>query len=227
MDASFVILVAFVVASSGFELTSDIGTSCTNSEQCVNGASCVNDKCACPDDHVPHGDNTSCLEKVNSQCEGRDCIAHASCVELDGSRVCECNVGFVRNAAGDQCLAKVGTDCSGGVPCLGDGTCDVTAELCECVAGHSPNSDYSICGVNVQGTCNIDSDCVQYAVCNEGTCACDVGFKGPETCVKIALGDNCTMPNDCKHVKHAVCAEKQCACAATYTQQDNVCSDFA
>ncbi|XP_069119594.1 uncharacterized protein [Argopecten irradians] len=229
---------------SGYRLQAD-GATCTECDLGFYGMNCsqmcpceiqntlscdkMNGQCTCKSGW----NGTTCMDNID-ECNLRlsDCPPLTTCVDTNGSFVCDCNRGYAvsNNGLCVECPnGRYGYHCDSTCMCNFNQTksCDKVNGTCNCMTGWTG----STCDTNVN-ECDVANLCGDHAECRDtnGSYACDCvqGYTnaGNGSCIDInecLIGaDNCSQYADCNNTD----ASFTCTCQPGFTGDGYNCTDI-
>ena len=193
--------------------------------ECSENGKIINGKCKCDIGWWGRVCDIPGCPGINESCTG-----HGDCNSAD--HICTCYSGWtgIKDSMGYVDPLTNGCDvpdCPGEPDCNGEGDCDDTLftpkcrncnkgwmgeaceDICDAVHGEQKpmNSGFCECDSCYSGKgCNLECD--RHGTCDNGTCKCDVGWRGSKCEVPGCPG----IDKDCSG--HGVCnsAQHQCVC---------------
>ena len=185
---------------------------CADSKKC---SSLTTIDCVCEDGFFD-GVNETCVDIDECSLHSNICDTNAECINLPGSYLCECEVGFYGN--GTTCLEGDCVNCPANEQCVSPRRSD-----CECDGGFHRDELGNCVDTN---ECEESNDCHRNATCSntEGSyyCECETGFYGTGF---LCLEGKC-VDGSCPGNQTCASETSSCGCSEGLEKIANNCFDM-
>lgn len=202
-------------------------TTCTGNRHCSEGGKCVckdgftgkeceRETCKCNSLGGSCDASGKCVCELGFKgelCYDFDCPSNCSSTAT-GTRATGCEVSKTGNTCvcrdgftGPSCATSMCGATDFGVPCNGHGKCDETKNACQCTKGWMGEFCNTLLGCG---------ECVN-GQCNNGTCVCSKGYRGPKCDKRICEGKDgiaCSGQGQCNR-KNGL--DVSCTCKKGFT----------
>ncbi|WAR22475.1 FBN1-like protein, partial [Mya arenaria] len=200
-----------------------------------SGYCVVNDntsECRCRQGFVLGEDAQACFDENECQTsELNGCDSAATCINTDGSYLCECPIGSRLENDGRTCTEcdefHFGRNCTQECSCI-KGACDNTMG-CICESGWSgPNCDVDIdeCALRTVKCTHYNKPCVNSP--GSASCQCKTGYTEDETSDECLDIDECAnrSTHDCEQFCNNIDGSYECSCLQGFMQNGRSCTDM-